>query len=265
MNIKLILLVVISLLLVSCGSSKSVTYLQEAETLPANSIPQTIPTVNAVVMPGDLIDIIISGFNVEAVKPFNRNVMVGEVGGSNGGAQNSSSSYLVDDNGNIDFPVVGKLHIGGMNKSQIKELISNELAPKYLSEAPTIDIRFKNFKVSVLGEVQTPGIYTAENERLNILEALAKAGDLSITGKRDNVMLIRTNSDGTRSVYRLNLMDKNLILSPYYELQQNDVIYVQPNSSKARQAWSIPPALTLTLSTVGTLISIATLVITLTK
>ena len=130
---------------------------------------------------------------------------------------------------------------------------------------PGVDVRFKNFKVSVIGEVRSPGVYTATNEHLNILEAIALAGDLNITGMRENIMLIRTDADGKRSVHRLNLNDKELILSPYYNLQQNDVIYVQPNASKARSSWSIPPALSLTLSSIGTLISIATLIVTIAK
>ena len=100
---------------------------------------------------------------------------------------------------------------------------------------------------------------------MSILEALAMAGDLTIMGERENVMLIRTKTDGTREIHRINLNDKNLVLSPYYNLQQNDVIYVTPNASKARSSWTIPPALSLGLSTMGTLISIATLVVTIVK
>ena len=145
-----------------------------------------------------------------------------------------------------------------------KEILDN-IYPKYIKETPGIDIRFKNFKVSVLGEVARSGVYTATNEKMNILEALAMAGDLTIMGERENVMLIRTKTDGTREIHRINLNDKNLVLSPDYNLQQNDVIYVTPNASKARSSWTIPPALSLGLSTMGTLISIATLVVTIVK
>ena len=144
-------------------------------------------------------------------------------------------------------------------------MICNEIYPKYMTERPGVDVRFKNFKVSVIGEVARPGVYTATNEHITILEAIALAGDLTITGKRENIMLIRTDAAGKRSVHRLDLNDKALILSPYFNLQQNDVIYVQPNASKARSSWAIPPALTLTLSSIGTLVSIATLIVTITK
>ena len=179
--------------------------------------------------------------------------------------ENRSSYYLVDANGNIDFPVIGRLKIGGMTKDEINNLITSKIYPKYLTEKPSVDVRFKNFKVSVVGEVRSPGVYASANERMTIFEAIARAGDLNIQGMRENVMLIRTDAKGIRSIHRLDLNDKNLILSLYYDLQQNDVIYVQPNASRARSSWAIPPALTLTLSSIGTLISIATLIVTITK
>ena len=175
------------------------------------------------------------------------------------------SFEVVDQDGNIEFTVVGTLHIGGMNKKQIEETVDEALYPKYLSERPSVDIRFRNFKVSVVGEVKNPGVYTSLNERMNILEALAMAGDLNITARRDNIMLIRLNADGTKNVEVLNLNDNSLITSPYFNLQQNDIIYVEPNKSKINQSWTIPPAVTLALSSIGTLVSIATLIVTITK
>ncbi len=270
MKTKILAILSALFLLGSCGSTKEIAYMQQAESLPQEVLNQTRATRNPVVMPGDLIDILVSGINIEAVRPFNRLDLMYQMAGTSYNNNNTANAntptyYLVSDAGDIDFPVLGKLHVGGMNKSQIEQLLISELYPKYLKERPTIDIRFKNFKVSVIGEVKNPGVYTAVNERINVLEAIAMSGDLNITGVRENVMLVRTNADGTRVVERLNLNDKNLILSPYYDLQQNDVIYVQPNASRARQSWAIPPAVSLTLSSVGTLISIATLIITIAK
>ena len=250
-------------LLVSCGTKKNVTYLQKVEEIPVAQLQHSMVPVGPVVMPGDLIDIIVSGINVDAVRLFNRHEFISQVGSEGSSDSNSVSYYLVDQNGDIDFPVLGRLHIGGMNKAQINSLLIDELYPRYLSDKPSIDIRFKNFKVTMLGEVKSPGVITAENERLNILEAIAMAGDLTINGERENVLLIRTDADGNRKIYRINLKDKNLIFSPYYNLHQNDVIYVEPNSSKARQSWSVPPVWTLVIGSFGTLISIATLVVTL--
>ena len=117
----------------------------------------------------------------------------------------------------------------------------------------------------MLGEVGSPGIITAPNEHLNILEAIAKAGDLTIYGVRERVRIIRTAPDGTRTVNTVDLNDKNLILSPFFNLQQNDVVYVEPNGTKQRSSWSVPPGLSLAMGSIGTLIGIATFIITLTK
>lgn len=270
MKIRLLGLLIAILAITSCGSRKQIAYMQDAELIPAEVLEKTLLPANTVVMPGDLIDILVTGTNIEAVKPFNRLGVLSEIAGSsiNNGSNyisNSPTYYLVDQDGNIEFPIVGTLHIGGMNKSQIEALIVEKLYPRYLSERPGVDIRFRNFKVSVVGEVRNPGVYTSLNERMNVLEALAMAGDLNITGRRDNVMLIRLNADGSKSVQILNLNDKNIITSPYFNLQQNDIIYVEPNKSKVNQSWTIPPAVTLALSSIGTLVSIATLIVTITK
>lgn len=258
------------LFFISCSSPKNIAYMQDAESLPQNVLNQAQANANPVTMPGDLLDILVVGNNLDAVRPFNRLDIIAQIAGTNynntsNQTGNVPSYYLVDSEGDIDFPVLGKLHIGGMNKVQITELLTSKLYPKYLTEKPTIDIRFKNFKISVIGEVKNPGVFTSPNERMTILEAIAMAGDLSITGMRENVMLVRTNADGSRIVQRLNLNDKNIILSPYYNLQQNDVVYVQPNASKSRQSWQIPPALSVGLSSFGILISLATLIVSIAK
>lgn len=259
----------IALIVTSCASGKSVPYMVDAETIPQETLQQVAKNAEPIIMPGDLLEILVSASNPEVVKPFNRMGLMYEMAGTlssyGEAASNSSTFYLVDNDGNIEFPVLGTLKIGGMTKSEAQKFILSEITPKYLTEKPGIDIRFKNFKVSVLGEVAKPGVYTSTNERFTILEALAMAGDLTIMGKREDVMLIRTGADGTREIHRLNLNDKDLVLSPYFNLQQNDQIYVTPNASKARSSWTIPPALSLTLSSIGTLVSIATLIVTISK
>lgn len=258
----------VALVIVSCASSKKVPYMVGAETLPQEALQQVAKNTDPVIMPGDLLEILVSASNPEVVKPFNRIGFMYELAGTSNSynsSNNNSTYYLVDNEGNIEFPVIGTLKIGGMTKTEAQKVILEAITPKYLTETPGIDIRFKNFKVSVIGEVARPGVYTASNERFTILEALAMAGDLTIMGQRENVMLIRTQADGTREIHRLNLNDKDLVLSPYFNLQQNDQIYVSPNASKARSSWSIPPALSLGLSTMGTLISLATLIVTIAK
>ena len=126
-------------------------------------------------------------------------------------------------------------------------------------------MRLTHFHITVLGAVGSPGIKTAPNERLTILEAVALAGDLDIKGMRTNVMIVRTNQNGVRSVARVDLTDPNLLASPNYYLQQNDVVYVQPNGSLARSSWSVPPGFSFGVGLMGTLFSIVTFVMTLLK
>lgn len=148
-----------------------------------------------------------------------------------------------------------------MTKSEVTTTLCDLMYPKYVTEKPTIDIRLMNFRVTVAGAVKQPGVYQSKNERMTFLEALAMAGDMDIKGDRENILLYRTNADGTREVHRLNLHDRNFLLSPYYNLQQNDFIYVTPNSSMRQGAWQMNPAVTATITIVGGMSSLASLVI----
>lgn len=264
----LLLLSVAALFFSSCNTTKDIPYMIGANQLPQEVLQSAAKASDPVVMPGDMLQINVISRNTEAVKPFNKIDYVSSLGGNSnlgGNNENSMYFYLVDDKGNIEFPQLGTLHVGGMSKSATENYIASQIYPKYLTERPSVEVRFQNFRVYILGEVKSPGEIKANNGRLNLLEAIAKAGDLTIHGRRDNVMIVRTNCDGSRSIQTVNMNDKNMIVSPSFNLQQNDIIYVEPNSSKARSSWSVPPALSLGMSSVGTLISIATLIITLTK
>ena len=210
----------------------------DAETIPQEALDKIAANNEPRVMPGDLLEITVMSYNIDAVRPFNRSSFVTELNRTTSNYSNDTNRntyYIVDDNGDIEFPVIGKLRIGGMNKSQIQELICNEIYPKYITEKPGVDVRFKNFKVSVIGEVRSPGVYTATNEHLNILEAIALAGDLNITGRRDAVKVIRQEGDVAKTYY-IDLRSKNLFNSPVYNLQQNDIVYVEPNKMKMGQS-----------------------------
>lgn len=259
------------LMVTSCSAPKKVPYMVDAETIPAEVLAQVNPIEEPVAMPGDLLNIQVSATNMMAVLPFNKGMYINHEGEveqrrttTTGGNQNNSTEYyLVNAKGEIDFPVIGTLHVGGMNKEEIETLIKSSIYPKYIKESPTVDIRFMNFRVIMLGAVGSPGVVASDNERLNILEAIAKAGDLDIRGRRDNIMLIRTHSDGRREIARLDINDKNILLSPYYNLQQNDIIYVQPNKSAANAAWQLSPAVGTTLTFIGGLSSIIGLVLSI--
>ena len=269
MKSKLFLLILVAAaLMTSCNTQKDIPYMIGANELPPEVLQSAAKANDPVVMPGDMLQINVISRNAEAVKPFNKIDYVSKLGGNtniNNNNENSMYYYLVDANGNIEYPYLGTLYIGGMSKSAVENHIASLIYPRYLTERPGVEVRFQNFRVYILGEVKNPGEIKATNGRLNLLEAIAMAGDLTIQGRRDNVMIVRTNSDGSRSIQTVNMNDKNMIISPSFNLQQNDIIYVEPNSSKARSSWNVPPALSLGMSSVGTLISIATLIITLTK
>lgn len=278
MKLKLFLITsVLCFILVSCGSTKEIPYVIDADKLPENLLKETAKYSDPIVQPGDILQILVTSNNVEAmeaVKPFNKATYWGGegmssiVGNATQTASNNEGSiyyYLVDDAGNIEFPMLGKVHVDGLKTGEISDLIASKIYPKYVTAKPGVEVRFRNFKVYALGEFNKPGVISSANGKMNILEAVAQAGDLTIFGVRKNVMVIRTNADGSRKVFRLDLTDKNLLLSPGYNLQQNDVIYVQPNKAKARSAWTIAPGWTFAMSVIGTLVSISTLVITLTK
>lgn len=255
------------LLFASCTAHKSIPYLTEAEVLSSEDFAKAAKNYEAKIMPNDILSITVNTLNNSASIDFNLPVVPREANdvvqttiSSTAGGYGSLQNYLVDKDGYINFPVLGKLKIGGLTKSEVEQKIYNEIYPKYIKEKPIVNIRFLNYKVTVLGEVAKPGVYTTENEQMTIFDALASAGDLTIYGKRDNVLLIRTNEKGERSVRRINLQNKDILLdNDIYFLQQNDEIYVQPNKTKGNNS-SIGTMETLALSGLSLLISIISII-----
>ncbi len=243
------LLLVATVMLSSCGSVKNVAYLQNSDYIDFNHSEYLY---DARIMPKDVLTITVNTVNPEAAEPYNLIVRGSSIGTSGGSLQ----TYLVDNNGTIEFPVLGTLQVGGMTKAQCEQMIHDKLRP-YMNAAenPVVTVRMSNYKISVLGEVSHPGMFTVDNEKINILEALAKAGDLTIYGVRDKVKLIRENAKGKKEVYTLNLNDANIISSPYYYLQQNDIVYVEPNTVKARNS-TIGTSTTLWFTATSILISL---------
>ncbi len=224
--------IVLSALLMGCTSQKRIAYFYDVTAASSDSINEAFSDIHeAYICVGDMLSIIVSGLDPAAVAPFNLPVVAYE---SPGSAQLYTSptlqSYLVDVEGNIDFPVVGKIALVGLTKSQAIQRIRDALSP-YLKDI-IVTIKFLNYKVSVIGEVQRPGQYSISNERVTVLDALALAGDMSIYGKRNNVLVIRENQ-GRLEFARLDLNSDELFTSPYYYLQQNDVLYVEPNNVRA--------------------------------
>ena len=254
-------LVALTMILVlgSCGSTKNVAYFQNADSI---SLAASRMLYEAKIMPKDELTITVITTDPKAAMPFN--LSVSQTLGNSGQLSSGTGSlqgYLVDNSGNIEFPVVGTLHVGGLTKKQAEDLIKKKVKP-YLAakENPIVTVRMASYHVSVLGEVTKPGIISVPQEKMSILEALAQAGDLTIYGKRDNVMLIREEANGQKTVHRLNLNDANIISSPYYYLQQNDIVYVEPNGVQAKNS-AIGSSTTIWFSFVGIVTSVASLLV----
>ena len=247
------------LLLSGCGSYKQVPYLQELEAL---EISDTLPPMyDAKIMPKDLLTITVNTSDPEASAPFNLTVQTNNSASSVHSItqQPSLQQYLVNNEGDIDFPVLGRIPVGGLTKNEAEDLIREKLKP-YLQETPIVTIRMVNYKISVLGEVAKPGTFTVSNEKVNIFEALAMAGDLTVWGVRDNVKLIREDAQGKRQIISLNLNNAEIVTNPYYYLQQNDILYVSPNKTKAKNS-DIGQSTSLWFSATSILVSIATLLV----
>jgi len=253
--------------------SKKIVYMQNAGSLVsyADTTRSNIPDPKLKV--GDLLVITVNSNTPEAAQPFNLtlvpNLSVNNYDPSSANISSISNSgnlqnYLIDTNGEITFPIIGKIKAVGMTKTGLSNFIKDKIHPFYIKEDPIISIRYANYKISVLGEVTRPNVYTIQNEKINVLEAIALAGDLTIYGKRDNVLLIRENENGTRETFRIDLRDQRLINSAYFYLQQNDVLYIQPNKPKSRAA-SLSTAETLSVSVISALISLASLIVVLRK
>ena len=247
------LTVVTVCLLTSCGASKNVTYFKNRDMLDQSAKGYL---VDARIMPKDLLTITVSTTTPEAAKQFNLMIPT---------SQTQLQTYLVDNEGMINFPVVGKLKIGGLTKAEAEQLIAQEIAP-YLKETekPVVTLQMSSFSISVLGEVNQPGTFTIAREKINVLEALSRAGDMTIYGVRNNVTLIREDAEGKKSYHTLDLNDANIVNSPYYYMQQNDILYVEPNKIKAQNS-TIGSMTSLWLSATGILVSVATLLISIFK
>lgn len=254
---KGIILTSLSILLFSCGSRQDIVYFQDADMA---AVSRPIENYNPIIKPDDALTITVSSLDLEGVRPFNLSaVSYADNQGAYGGVK--LQSYLVDSNGNIDFPVLGKLKLAGLTRIQATAMIEDMLK-EYLTDAIVI-IRNVNFKVSVLGEVNRPGVYTIENDRITILEALAMAGDLTINAERHNVLVIR--EEGNKKTYnRINLTSEQIFNSPLYYLTQNDVIYVTPNNSRIKGS-TIGPSTGTTLTAISILITATALVFSITK
>lgn len=235
--------------------------MQDIETV--NNYGKEIPLYDAKIMPKDLLSITINTTDPQAAAPFNltmqTNINVALSQNAYTTAQPTLQQYLVNNKGEIDFPVIGRLKVGGLTKNEAEDLIRERLQP-YLKEKPIVTVRMANYKISVLGEVARPGTFTVSNEKVNVLEALAMAGDMTVYGVRTNVKLIREDANGKREIVQLDLTKSDLVLSPYFYLRQNDILYVTPNETKAKNS-DIGTTTTTWISATSIMVSIASLIV----
>ena len=237
---RCLLLAACAALLSSCATPKEVVYFQDLQ--------QTDGTLAAVqakeirVRPDDKISIIVNSRDPQLTDLFNLPYVSRQLGQtlrsvtSTYGQSQGVSGYTVDSDGNIDFPVLGKIHVEGMTREEIGSCIKDELIGQDLVKDPIVTVEFMNLTVSVMGEVAKPGRYAIERDRITILDALSMAGDLTIYGRRDAVMVQRMEGD-TLQVYQLNLVSgQDVYNSPAFYLQQNDLVYVAPNDVKVRES-----------------------------
>lgn len=245
---------------VSCVTQKQMTYLLDAQPESADSINASFKSQSEIVIrSGDALNIFVSALDQEAVTPYNLPMVVfAKPGEQQLSTTPAMQYYIVDDEGNIDFPVLGKLHVAGLRRNEVEDYVKKELERQVLN--PMVHVNLVNAKISVMGEVTKPGQIPLTSGRMTILEALAAAGDLTPYGKRDNVLLTR-EVDGKIEIARLNLRSADLYTSPYYFVQQNDVIYVSPNKVRAISSTNSG----IWLSMISTALSAATVIVTVVK
>ena len=240
--IKYLVLIISMQAILSCVPSKEIAYFQEIDDAMMNDALINLETKIKV---DDLLTINVAALDPEASIPFN--LMESPIGG-----MGRPLSYLVDADGELNFPVLGKIKVAGLTTKELTDTLGEKLSKFIIN--PVVNIRLINFRVTVLGEVKAPGMYTIPNERISILEAIGMAGDLTIQGKRSSVLLIR-EQEGKRVKIPINLTSEHLLNSPYYYLAQNDVIYIEPNKAK-RNSSAVGANTGVILSSISTLISI---------
>lgn len=260
------------LLLGSCKAYKQVPYIKNSAEV---DLSDHKALYDARIMPKDEFNIIVKNpMDDDAVRMFNLHMYSSPStngnASSNYTSQNNVSSgqsvyrYTVTNDGNIEFPILGKIHCAGMTRNELENYIADRIEGTYTKDRPIVIVTFTNFHVTVLGDVGGPGVVTSSNGKLNIFEAIAQSGDLQITGRRDNVKIIREFADGEKKIYEVNLNDANIIKSDLYQLQQNDIVYVTPNKSKRRNS-SFTADMGLWMTSSSMLMSVATWIIAFTR
>ncbi len=253
---KISIIILAAILITSCATKEEVVYFNGIDSKDnIVGIDSYSPTYHI----DDELVIVVNALDPEAARPFNKITVSVSQDMVDARGRERLLTYRIDSDGNINFPVLGKIKLAGLNREQATKAMQEKLTD-YIKD-PIVDIETVNYKITVLGEVNRPGSYTTSNERITLLEALAMAGDLTIYGERENVLVIQ-DYDGKKTYTRVNLKSQELFESPVYYLSQNDVVYVEPNKTQAK-ASSIGPSTAVIFSSLGILLSTTALIITI--
>ena len=240
-----------------CTSAKDILYFQDIDSFDAKKIEAAYEPV---IMKDDKLQIIISGPDKSVISPYNFTLSDEMRGGSS--TTNAVVPYLVDSEGFIDMPGLGPIHVEGMRRVDLVNFITQMLTTKGLVKDPVVSVSFLNFRVTVLGEVRSPGTYTVPSERITILQALGMAGDLLITADRNDILLIR-DEDGVQTHYSFDITKSDILNSPYFYMHQNDVIYVPQSATRIAQGTTATGLWSIILSSTTTLITVVTFLISI--
>lgn len=263
-NHKLYLFALVCILFASCATNKKISYFQDA--INADSAKIALPSPEIRLRTEDKVSIVVNSQDPELTSMFNLPYITRSVGGTTysnmSGTGHGVSCYTIDQDGNIDFPVLGSLHIAGMTRNELTSYIKNELISRKLVNDPVVTVEFANLQYSIFGEVRSPGQYNINSDKMTLLEAISRAGDMTINGKRQNVMVLRSDSLGNVLTYTVDMTSiDSVVNSPVYYLCQNDMIYVEPTKKRAREStangnvFASPSFWISTASAITTLIS----------
>ncbi len=249
--INAVCFVIVIATMASCTSSKDILYFQDIEQA---NLQKLTNDYEAVIKKDDRLSILVSGPDKTVTAPYN--LTLGEMSTSGGGSyanpETATLTYLVDKNGDIDFPILGKIHVEGMTRNTLSAYLTEQISKDVKS--PVVYVSFKNYKITILGEVRSPGTYTMDSEKVTILQALGKAGDLNLTALRE-IMIIR-EVEGTQTYATIDLKSSDILNSPYYYLQQNDVLYIPPSATRVTTATTATGIWSVVLSSITTLIAV---------
>ncbi|MCQ2073787.1 MAG: polysaccharide biosynthesis/export family protein [Bacteroidaceae bacterium] len=258
-GIGAVAIIAAAVMLSSCTSYKDIVYFQDIDDVKLSKLTSEY---EAVIKKDDRLTIVVSGPDKTVTAPYNLTLTEMVAGGTGTDPEQSTLSYLVDVNGDIEFPILGKIHVEGMTRSELVDYLTDEIGKDV--QNPIVYISFRNYKITVLGEVRNPGTFTFDSEKISILQALGRAGDLDLTAERKDILLLR-EVDGVQTHHKVDLKDSHLLDSPYFYLQQNDVIVVQPSPTRVKTATTATGIWGVVLSSITTTLAVISMIITASK